>query len=381
MNILDDNIHNPTVKDYLDDLGCETEDQEYKVFTLNSYIMGRNDGFKLLKYGAWSFDDLIESTLKTYIRTYFVKYISTFSHPNTTVKTGSIYIGVDDDGLVHGIPYSGELTEGFIKKQILHNLDKLRGANNYDCVQKYIDLVKIEIIKLDKKDYESRIEDCGLDVDFSSKTYLKIKSNMKIDEAKHSEYITKKRHWQKFFNSIPQKINDIMNDKKIRGQIIDLIKKKSTSTTKLAPQYKNIYGYCEIKDDYWNMISELKSNKKFNQVTYDSAEKIRNNALSPIYWGLVWRDLKTTPSKMLKPQPYRLKYNYKQYSMLMASQVPKMIPSWIKHNPKLNLYVVKITFSGNISPELFLEYQDSSNEWVRSFRTSIDGDPYCQPVY
>jgi hypothetical protein len=129
------------------------------------------------------------------------------------------------------------------------------------------------------------------------------------------------------------------------------------------------------------MISELKSNKKFNQVTYESAEKIRNNTLSPIYWGLAWRDLKTTPSKVLKPHPYRLKYNYKQYSMLMASQVPKMIPSWIKHNPKLNLYVVKIIFSGNISPELFLEYQDSSNEWVRSFRTSIDGDPYCQPVY
>ena len=103
--------------------------------------------------------------------------------------------------------------------------------------------------------------------------------------------------------------------------------------------------------------------------------------LSPIYWGLAWRDLKTTSSKFLKPTPYRLKYNYKQYSMLMASQVPKMIPSWIKHNPELNLYVVKITFSGNISSELFLEYKDNSNDWIQSFRTSIDGDPRCEPVY
>ncbi len=374
-------MNNPKIEAYLDDIGCETEEQEYKVFTLNSYITGRHDGFKLLKSGIWSFDDLIESTLKIYIQTYFTKYISTFSHPQTTVKTGSLYIGVDDDGLVHGIPYSGNLTEEFIKGQISHNLNKLRGANNYDCVQKYIDLAKISIIKLDKRDYETRLEECALDMDFSSKTYLKIKSNMKIDEGKHSEYIIKKRRWQKFFKSIPQKINDIMNNKKIRGQIIDLIKGKSTSTTKLAPQYKNIYGYCEIKDDYWNMIYELKSDKIFQQVTYESAEKIRNNTLSPIYWGLAWRDLKTTPSKVLKPQPYRLKYNYKQYSMLMATQVPKMIPSWIKQNPKLNLYVIKITFSGNISPELFLEYQDNSNEWVRSFRTNIDGDPYCQPVY
>lgn len=380
MNILDDNISNKGDK-YLDDLGFETEEQEYKVFTLNSFIVGGNNGFKLLKSVIWSFDALIESTLKSYINTYFVKYISTFSHPRTMVKSGSLYIGVDDDGLVHGIPYSGELTEEFIKSQISHNLNKLRGANNYDCVQKYIDLTKIEIIKLDKKDYESRLEDCGLDIDFSSKTYLKIKSNMKIDEEKYSEYITKKRRWQKFFKSIPQKINDIMNDKKIRGQIIDLIKKKSTSTTKLSPQYKNIYGYCEIKDDYWNMIYELKSDKKFDKFTQESVGKIRNNTLSPIYWALVWRDLKTAPSKILKPRPHRLKYNYKQYSMLMTVQVPKMIPSWIKHNPKLNLYVVKISFSGNISPELFLEYQDSSNEWIRSFRTSMDGEPYCQPVY
>lgn len=372
------NTNNPV---YLDDLGCETEEKEYKVFTINHCVIGKNDGFKLLKSGIWSFDDLIKPTLKSYIHTYFPKYISTFSHPNTRVTSGSLYIGIDDDGLVHGIPYLGDLTEEFIKKQIADTLSKLRGANDYDCVKKYVDLAKVEVIRLDKTSYESKVEDCGLDIDFSSKMYIEIKSNMKIEDTNRSEYLVKKRRWESFFNSIPQKITDIINDRKIRSQILDLIRRKGKSTVKFNPQYKNIYAYCDIKNDYWNMITRLKSDKPFDKVTFESAEKIRNDMLSPIYWGLVWRDLKTSPSKCLKPEPYRLKYNYKQYSMLIACQVPKMIPSWIKNNPKMNLYVVKITFSGNISPELFLEYQDSSNNWIRSYRTSVDGGPSCQPVY
>ena len=249
------------IRDYLDDLGSETENKEYKVFTLNPFIMGGNDGFKLLKTGHWLFDDTIEKTMKTYINTYFPKYISTFSHPKTTVKTGSLYIGVDDDGLVHGIPYSGILTEEYIKKLITPTLSRLRGANDYDCVKNYMDCVKIEIIKLNKTTCETKIKDRGLDSDYNSNTYSKIKSNKKIEEAKLSEYITKKRRWDKFFNSISQKITDIMNDRRIRNQIIDLIKEKSTSTTKLDPRYKNIYGYCEIKNDYWSLISQFKSDK------------------------------------------------------------------------------------------------------------------------
>jgi len=377
---MDARIKKKTMK-YLDDFGCETATKEYKVFTISPYTTGRNDGFKLLKSGVWSFDDLIESTLGTYINTYFPKYLSTFSHPKSDVKSGSFYIGIDDDGLVHGIPYFGQLSIEFIKKKILDTLHKVRGADDFDCVDEYMELVKIEVIELDKTDYEKKVAESGLQLDYHFRMYERLKKNMKIEEEKRATYLAKKRRWEKFFSSAPQRIYDIINDRKIRSQLIDLVKKTSTSTTKLAPLYKNIYGYCEIKNDYWNMISELKSDKIFDQVTYEMAEKIRNDKLSPIYWGLIWRDLKTMPSKILKPEPYRVKLNYKHYSLLMVTQVPKMIPSWIKNSSKMNLYVVKITFPGNISPELFIEYQDASNEWIRSYRTSTYEGPSCQPIY
>jgi hypothetical protein len=366
---------------YLDDLGCETEEQEYKVFTFNPYCMGKNDGFKVLKSGKWNFDDLTKSTLKGYIQNYFPKYFCAFSHPRTTVKLGKFYIGIDDDGIVHGIPYSGELTEEFIRKQILKTIPKIRGINDYDCVDKYLDHLKIEVVKLDKTKNSHKVSDYGLDSEFNIKTFTTLKKKEQVEDLKYKDYVLKKRRWELFYNSFPQKINDIVNDKKIRSQLIDLIKAKSTSTTKLNPKYKNIYGWCEIKNDYWNMITELKSDKLYEQVTFDSAEKIRNEPLSPIYWGLVWRDLKTSPCKILKPQIYRPKYNYKQYAILMASQVPKMIPSWIKNNPDLNLYVIKIIFPGNISSELFLEYQDDTRQWIQSYRTTVDGEPRCQPIY
>ena len=56
------------------------------------------------------------------------------------------------------------------------------------------------------------------------------------------------------------------------------------------------------------MIVDLKSDKIYEPITFESAEKIRNDKLSPVYWGLVWRDLKTTPTKFLKPIIYRHKY-------------------------------------------------------------------------
>lgn len=366
---------------YLDDVGCETEEREYKVFTFNSYSMGNNDGFKLLKSGKWIFDDLTKSTLKRYIQNYFPKYFSAFSHPDSKVKSGKFFIGIDDDGIVHGIPYSGEITEDFIRKQILKTTSKIRGTNGHDCLDKYLKEIKIEIVKLDKTKNYLKVLDYGLDPDYNINTLKKLLKNKELDTLKYKEYILKKRRWETFLNSAPQKISEIINDKKIRSQLIDLIKSKSTSTTKLNPQYKNIYGWCEIKNDYWNMIAELKSDKVYEQVTFESAEKIRNDPLSPIYWGLVWRDLKTTPCKILKPQIYRIKYNYKQYSLLMASQVPKMTPSWIKNNPELNLYVIKITFPGNISSELFLEYQDCTGQWIQSYRITTDGEPRCQPIY
>lgn len=365
---------------YLQDLGCETEEKEYKVFTLNPFTMGRNDGFSLLESGIWSFEDQIKPTLANYIKTYFAKYFATFTHPKTSVKTGSFYIGVDDDGLVHGIPFMGELTKDYIVKEIKKTIKNLRGANGIDCINDYLDLVKIEIIKLDKKDDVSKLQDCNLDINFNKKTYEKLKLKQKTEDLKFKDYKLKKKHWEGFFNSIPQKIYDIINNKKIRGQLIDLIKKKGTSTGKVCPKYKNIYGWCEIKNDYWNMITELKSDKIYEPVTFETAEKIRNDLLSPIYWGLVWRDIKTTPSKIFKLTPYRNKYNYKQQSLLMATQVPKMIPSWIKNNSDLNLYIIKIKFPGNISPDLYLEYLDSNDNWISSYRTTIDGEPRCQPL-
>lgn len=366
---------------YLDDLGCETEETEYKVFTLNSYNMGRNDGLTLLKTAIWSFEYLIKPTIQNYIKTYFAKYFATFSHPRTTVKSGTFYIGVDDDGIVHGIPFKGELSCEFILQEIRKTIKSLRGFNGSDCIKDYMNLVKIEIIKLDKNDYTTKLEFFNLDVNFNTKTHLKLKNKNKIEDLKLKEYKTKKRHWEKFFNSIPQKINDIINNKKIRSQLIDLIKKKGISTGKVSPKYKNIYGWCEIKNDYWNMITELKSDKIYEPVTFESAEKIRDDKLSPIYWGLVWRDIKTTPSKLLKPMPYRHKYNYKQYSLLLATQVPKMIPSWIKNNSDLNLYVIKIILPGNISPTQYMEYQNDLGQWISSYRTTVDGEPRCQPIY
>ncbi len=165
---------------YLQDLGTETEAKEYKVFTLNSFNMSRNDGYSLLETGLWSFEDIIKPTIANYIKTYFAKYFATFTHPKTNVKGGSLYIGVDDDGLVHGIPSIGELNTDFIVREIKKTIKNLRGANGLECIKEYMDLVKVEIIKLNTSDYISKLQICDLDINYNKKLLSKIKKKKKL---------------------------------------------------------------------------------------------------------------------------------------------------------------------------------------------------------
>jgi hypothetical protein len=395
---------------YLEDLDCETENREYKLFTLPVGFCGLSDGFDVLKTGLWKFDEWTIKTLKSYISNYFPKYLSSFTHPKTLVTNACLHIGVDDDGIVHGIPYGGILTEDIIWEYVKLTTSKIRCVNhtkfidsdksestgNYvctcDCLEKYMEKVKISVTKINTQNYKVDIKNYGLDSDYSELMWEKIKKKEKKQKEIHKRFIRKKRNWEKFSKSYNHKITDIINSKWGRKEIIDLIRSTSTSTTKLDPKFRNIYGYCEIPYDYWTIVSELKTRVNFPKINFSVAEAHRNIILSPIYWGLKYRDLKTPCKKILsssnsfqilKPQPEKPKYNFSQYSLLVSSQIPKMIPSWIKRNPSLNLYVVSIQFPDIFSkdlPNTYFEYNDKSNTWIRSFRTSFCGEPICQPI-
>jgi len=65
------------------------------------------------------------------------------------------------------------------------------------------------------------------------------------------------------------------------------------------------------------------------------------------------------------------------YPIFLLSQSSKMIPQWIKSNPKLNLYVIKITIK--IDAHYQIEYKDLENKWKKSYRSVQYGQPVSIP--
>lgn len=99
---------------YQYDKGCETLDNEFKILNLNLSNLDYEEALELLKNGKWMFNWYIENTLSTYIEIYFAKYVVSFSDPMSKCVDPKLFIGIDDDGIVHGFPYQGNLSTDFI---------------------------------------------------------------------------------------------------------------------------------------------------------------------------------------------------------------------------------------------------------------------------
>ena len=388
---------------YLQDIGCETVSKEYKVFTFNDIDINTNNAIDLLKSGKWEFDNLTIKTLKYSINKIIPKYLASYSNPNSKCNGGILYIGIDDDGIVHGIPSTNDISIEFIKKQINKSIIKnVRSVNN-NSINDYMDKIQFEIIKLDKSEYLSKYSDLNYDSPKSSDTlsdleeidgdtissddifYNIIQFNKlitkieKYDKLK-KDYIRRKRKVEHLLSIYTSKLNEIINDKKIRNEIIEYIQNETFSNKKIIHEkYKDIYPYCEIKNDYWNLIEELRSSKTYDRINYEEANILKEDKTNIFYWIMKWKDSKINIIKSLKPQKIGYSINYKTYSMFLLSQVTKMIPSWIKNNTNLNLYVLKISLPTNINKLNYLEYKNK-NEWIKSYRTDHKGEPCCKRI-
>jgi len=136
--------------DWKDDIGIERIDCEYKVFNFNPLKLSIDDGAKYLSSGIFSFNDSVEETLGNYISIYLPKYICSFFNPRSMLKKSNLYFGIDDDGKVIGIPYTGRIHENFIN----HMIDKVFSSHmkfpSTQIKDKIRQLVKVEIIPVSK---------------------------------------------------------------------------------------------------------------------------------------------------------------------------------------------------------------------------------------
>ena len=166
----------------------------------------------------------------------------------------------------------------------------------------------------------------------------------------------------------------MLNIEETKREIIEMIHENSYE--KKNYYRRSVYSVCDCPD-YYSMMTDMKTGKKYKQMTYEEINKIKEDRTNAFYWTIKWKDGKTEFMKEIKPKVPRIVYNM-NYAQLMISQISRMIPTWIKNNKKLRLYVIKISMIGNISKRNYLIYKNKDT-YISSYRTIEDGEPCCIP--
>ncbi len=368
--------------EYGDDLGLERLDLEYKLFTLNPLMIEQEQALELLKDGSWVYNESVISSIRTYLQTYLPKYIATYSHPMTKISDGNICFGVDDDGIIYGIPYMGNIPKEIIQEEInkiFQNNLRVKSTSgsgsgsesehsSESILESYKNLIEIDIVPIKKKKFNT-----------TNDVYQEYISRLNKMISKQQMYLSKKKTWENLIYSFTKKLHNMLNHFETRRDIIMFIKEKSRYQKKnFNTKYSSVYHLCDFRD-YYDFISEIRSDFQYGSMKYETIEEMKSNPTNIFYWVTKWKDSKTSIIKSIKPVSPRINTN-KNYPAFLLSQVHRMIPYWCTINPELNLYMIKIKISGCINPNSIIEYMDPSGNWNYGYRRVESRGPESIPL-
>jgi len=329
-----------------DYIGPETIVREYKEFTLVPDI-DQKDAEKLIKSSEWMFNYNIKDGLLKYMKNYVPKYISAFMESKSKTNNGELYFGINDFGVVHGIPYQGDLEIDFIHSYLMDVIDKYIITSDKNIIKENI---KLELINLNFQ------KDTILEKnDFLLKYY----SQVSAYKEKEDSFQFENKKWIEMNNKYNQKLIELFNGGETRKELYNYILKHKPDSQVL----KMLIDGFTIETKVHEEVIELK----------DIPD-------SPYYWLCRWKDEMLEQTRLLKPTPSHRHELFGTMTPLNIISKPCIMNSWwLQNNPDMNLYLVKINFT-KPKENIDVFYIDPFNKVNRCFRTDNNGDPYCEPL-
>lgn len=365
-----------------DYIGNETSNREYKIcsLTLND-TFSSDKAVECLKSGKWIFNDIIKESLSMYMRKYLAKYVASFSSV-MTVKEGdvaSLYIGVDDDGYVSGIPYEGILDITFLKEIIDDIFNSTLVFKDNTVKERIREKLNIELIHVKYNKTEISVGEDLYD--------LFLTETKKRSEA-IGNYKRISAFWSNITNSQNRKLSEMLNEENHKYRSTryydDFLPKK-----KYHHVYSHLYGLCDVPN-YHDMMADLRianfqaiDKQEIN--TYKSIVECQFPPVVPSYnFNRVYilnnfakyKDYNIAVySSFKQKRPPKNKVN-NNFSKFLLSQVHRMMNKWIVNND-LNIYVLRIDI-----PLAVTEKGDVKcfNEKKRKFETCYRGNDKNGPT-
>lgn len=355
-------------------LGPENAEREYKLgvmywsrdFEMNQLIL-------LLKTGKWMFNDCTHNTIKLYLEKYLSKYITAFTNNLSSVNSGTLYIGVDDNGYVKGIPYRGELSLMSIVPIVNKVIDKMMSFSNNRIASYLRNNIKFEILKVNFDTVKHKTDDID-----QYNHFLKAYHKRKAMLDKYHEY---KKKWCNIIASNTEKLYKNLNkERHIFAQYSrdnEILTKK-----KYKHKYSHLEYLCDVPD-YYDLIANLKI-KEFTFIPGYKIKKCRsllqgnetdlhsseiNDVITHYVFGR-YKDFCIASYKHHKPIQPKVSIS-DRYPKFLLSQIDKMIHPWMANNRLMNLYVIKITVPSGFlnNGEKIMYYNLKKRKYESCFRT------------
>lgn len=326
---------------YNECLGLETINKEYKEFGFQKLGLSltREQEEHYCNTNHFDFNINVLQHLKYYIKSYIPKYGT--GYWNSDISDGTIYIGVNNEGIVKGIPYQGELKKEWVEKVVLKTVTKkIKGGN---ITQEHI---TVELLP---------VESCEETAEAVHPDYLYYLEKKKQYTKQYSDFMTIYKQWVDRYEIVSYRLTTIVNTEWSRALLIDYIKQKD-------PTNPNIHL---LQTDF--------------KLIYMSGEEIRdlkNDPNEPYYWVTHFKDDVMRQYKKDKPIFH---HTFKQRNILynLLIGVSEMIPYWLRDNKDVRLYVIRIHFHKCIAPPFYYY----NKKWILCKRLYFKNQPVCLPDY
>lgn len=325
-------------------IGPETLFTEYKEFSFfkSGFFSDSTQIEMYCKTNTFDFTPLVLSSLELYIKQYIPRYVSSFW--NGSIENGYLYIGVNDYGMIKGIPIKNV------------NKDEL-----YTWLQKTIEKCKAKYIP---KKYKKNIL---ITFDLNSVSnpqmpstdlhpdYIEYTHKKEAFEDRYRMFLQTYDDWKQRFSIINCKLVDIVNTPKYRVQLQDFIRKM---------------------DPYNPIINLLDTDFMLEYKTGDEMRSTNFNETNPYYWVTLFKDKWIDEYKKAKPIFTEIFYKNVPYNLMIGGE---MIPYWMNYNTDMHLYVIKINIQLKPTLETMYYYDSICNKNIKCKRVIDKGQPVCIP--
>lgn len=320
----------------------ETIDTEYKEFCIKNNVFNfyTSDEIEDIIYtgnimNQNTFNDMIINNLQLYFDMYVPKYASSFC--NTSVKNGTLNIGINDFGEITGIPFFGDIS--------LLNIDNMISKSKNKFLNKSVNTISsINKLKINK----TLIED-------NTDSFLK---NVNEQNYKNSmiefDFFQKRKEWVNEVLLYSVKLSEIISNKETRFHFYNWIK---------------IRQDCPIIQICLTVTPEEIESIHFKRQYITDKNHV-------IYWIAKFKDHSMNFLQSNKPtQIMHLKKVNGPLNLFI--HLSNMRAKFIDNNSDLNYYTISIKFNNNFNTKDVFYKKHKNNYSYKSIRKENIFGPYC----